>query len=165
MKVFDLFKVPTDKDKKRFWTKANLTANIKLCWNWTRSKSRTGYGFFSFCDRMIVAHRISYYFYYGVDPKELKVCHSCDNPSCVNPNHLFLGTQADNVLDCAKKGRIVGPGIGELNRESKLKEQEVLEIRNLYSKGGESHRTLGRKFNVSRGLIRSIVKRWTWKHI
>ena len=76
----------------------------KDCWEWTGSKSKAGYGLFSY-NKIKLSHRISYYLTYGEFDKKLFVCHKCDNPSCVNPEHLFLGTAKDNFEDMISKGR------------------------------------------------------------
>lgn len=91
----------------RFWPKVRTT---DTCWVWEGAVSSKGYGVFAVrTARPAVlkgAHRVAYYLATGVDPGALMVCHSCDNPPCVNPEHLFLGTNQDNMRDCAQKGRI-----------------------------------------------------------
>ncbi len=90
--------------KKRFWAKVNKTES---CWIWTASKNKAGYGFFwPTAERWIGAHRYSYYLANGKFDQMKFVCHSCDNPSCVNPNHLFLGSNSDNIKDASIKGRL-----------------------------------------------------------
>src|ERR1700761_8106656 len=102
-------KIPllSESDIWRFWSKSAITANPKKCWNWQASVSLgpEKYGRFKIKDVMFYAHRIAYYINYGVDPIELQVNHTCDNPSCVNPNHLYLGTVADNSRDMVERGR------------------------------------------------------------
>lgn len=106
------------------------------CWIWNGplapSKDRLwDYGLTSFRylghDRKIRAHRLSYAFHHGVDPAEFFVCHKCDVPLCINPDHLFLGTATDNMQDCLKKGRMPNQSCAE-NHSAKLTEEEVLEI-------------------------------------
>lgn len=92
-----------DKTIHNFWSKVALTANLDKCWNWTGTGER--YGSVSIGRAMYKANRIAYYIQYGVDPKELCVLHKCDNPACVNGNHLFLGTHDENMKDMVKKGR------------------------------------------------------------
>jgi len=87
---------------KRFWDKVEKTDG---CWLWTASKSEDGYGYFRFDGGMRKAHRMSWLFTNGEIPEGMFVCHSCDNPSCVNPEHLWLGTNQDNQDDMNEKGR------------------------------------------------------------
>ena len=75
------------------------------CWNWKASFHRDGYGFFRFEGKMQLAHRVSYKLFKGPIPEKMYICHTCDNPACINPSHLFLGTQKDNMDDMKRKGR------------------------------------------------------------
>lgn len=123
-----------------------------------------GYGEFSisrFSSNQL-AHRVSYQIYIGEIPKGLFVLHKCDNPKCVNPDHLFLGTQKDNVHDMYKKERDSVKGID--SHFSKLDEEKVLLIRKEYSYG-MSQRELSEMFNVDPSNISYIVNRKSWKHI
>lgn len=86
---------------ERFWSKVNKTDE---CWLWTRGRTKQGYGTFSLDGKTHNAHRLAWLFTYG-DPGELQVLHRCDNPPCVRPDHLFLGTVADNMKDRDAKGR------------------------------------------------------------
>jgi len=76
------------------------------CWLWFGPKHAQGYGHLKIAGRMRMAHRLMYEYFYGIAPGKWKVCHTCDTPACVRPNHLFLGTQLDNVHDCIAKGRM-----------------------------------------------------------
>ncbi len=89
---------------KRFFT-GFKELGIGVCWQWMRCLSPKGYGKIFDRGKHKRAHRISWEIYHGPIPSNLLVCHTCDNPSCVNPNHLFLGTQKDNRVDCSTKGR------------------------------------------------------------
>src|SRR4030095_5139968 len=90
--------------KTRFYSKVNLP-NENGCMIWTASKLPNGYGQFTYKKKQIKAHRFSYVLHIGQIPKSMYVCHTCDNPSCVAPDHLFLGTAKDNAQDKMKKGR------------------------------------------------------------
>jgi hypothetical protein len=92
-----------NKDIDRFFHKVDKT---KGCWNFLGAKNKFGHGMFSFNRKTIGAHRFSYEYHFNKIPNGLYVCHHCDNPMCVNPNHLFLGTAQDNILDAIAKGRI-----------------------------------------------------------
>lgn len=104
------------KIEDRFWKKVQKSDG---CWNWIGYKTQIGYGIIvagklgiddSIHTKRLVAHRVSYGIHYGVPDKKLFVCHKCDNPSCVRPDHLFLGTQTDNMRDCANKDRVRNQG-------------------------------------------------------
>lgn len=89
---------------KRFFDKVEKT---DYCWIWTGGGRGQGYGALKFKGKIVDAHRVSYELHYGEIPKGMFVCHTCDNRKCVNPDHLFLGTQKDNMRDCKNKGRLV----------------------------------------------------------
>lgn len=93
----------------RFWSKVDIK-NAWECWEWLGSKNKRGYGYFSIKRKPLYAHRYSWIIHNDIIPYKNFICHKCDNPSCVNPSHLFSGTPKDNVMDCVKKGRFVGGG-------------------------------------------------------
>ena len=90
---------------ERYWKYANVQQN-NMCWNWLGPKTTGGYGVLGYLDKSLKAHRVGYELRYGLIGGGLYVCHTCDNPSCVNPNHLFLGTARDNARDASRKGRL-----------------------------------------------------------
>jgi hypothetical protein len=98
----------SDATRARFSDK-HITAESG-CWEWQAGKDKQGYGRFAIRPRNMAAHRASWLIHKGALPSGLQVLHRCDNPSCVNPEHLFLGTPTDNMRDCAAKGRIVPGG-------------------------------------------------------
>lgn len=132
------------------------------CIIWLKAISKKGYGRATFNGRVVPAHRVSYILSEGEIPDGMIVCHSCDIPSCVNPNHLFLGTHKDNAQDAIKKGRHTCQ-----NREgkewptAKLKDWQALEIIN----SNESTGVLAEKYGLCARSIRRIKTGLTWKHL
>ena len=110
----------------RFWSKVDKT---NTCWVWKAFKNDSGYGLFSIKRHMYRAHRIAWELTNGQIPDGIEVCHHCDNPACVRPDHLFLGTQNDNIQDGINKGRINlkenNQPSGEANGKAILKNTEV----------------------------------------
>src|SRR3990167_41875 len=139
------------------------------CWVWNGAVAGNGYGQTYKKGKVIYAHRLSYELFFGEVEKGLFVCHRCDNPPCVNPEHLFLGTNADNVDDRNKKGRTAK---GEHCGLSKLTEKQVTKIRSLYipirgryHNGKITKKTLASKFKVSEKNIEKILSNKTWKYV
>lgn len=150
-----------DKVLNRFWSKVIKT---KACWEWQAGKCSYGYGRFKLEGRYVGAHRYSYVIHYGELPKGLLVMHSCDNPSCVNPNHLSLGTNKDNMDDKVNKGR-QSRLLGSLNGRSKFTENQILEMRDKYVPYKYSVKRLAQDYNISEVVMYRIIHRILWKHI
>jgi len=131
------------------------------CWLWTGGTNKAGYGRISVSGRLVVAHRVSYELHVGEVPDQLCVLHRCDVPSCVNPEHLFLGTHTDNMRDMVSKGRNVARR-GEENSQAKLTKSRVLLLREKYASGSSNISALAREFGVSRRAIRFAIKGETW---
>ena len=131
------------------------------CWEWQAFKLPSGYGMFGFAGRTQLAHRVAWMLYIGEIPDGLQVLHHCDNPSCVNPSHLFLGTNADNMQDKADKGRCPS---GEKHCMAKLTQPQVDEIRSRCA-AGERQRVIAKEYGVDQSAISFIVRRVTWAHI
>jgi hypothetical protein len=149
--------------EERFWSKVNICLEDE-CWEWVGGKSKRGYGSFKMTGWAIPAHRYSYFLSTGHIPTEKEcVCHKCDNPPCVNPKHLFLGTQFDNMRDMVEKGRNSDTR-GSKNPRAKLSEEDVEKIRKLWDEG-ISPKNLSEIFNTSKGTINQIVGGNTWRHI
>jgi len=130
------------------------------CWEWAGALNANGYGTFRKGGKVNAAHRVSYTIHVGAIPEGLLVRHKCDNPPCVNPAHLELGTQAQNVEDMVMRRR---NRVGERHHLTHLTEEDVREIR---SRGvDERNVTLAREFRVCEASIRNIIKRETWKSV
>lgn len=136
----------------RFWSKVEKTDD---CWEWRARRNPLGYGTFKYHDKSILAHRMAYYLTYDVMPDGLVVCHTCDNRSCVRPDHLFLGTQLDNMRDAKSKGRYDNKPAGQAHHRARLTNDQVAEIRRRHHKPGDGSRygnfaALCEEFGISR---------------
>lgn len=137
------------------------------CWLWTGTHTKTNYGtFMAYGKKIVYAHRFSYETYKKKNPGILQVCHHCDNPICVNPDHLFLGTQQDNNADRDRKKRfkVPPPKYGIMNFNNKLSIQNVIDIRDM-AKNGTTQRKLAALFNISQPTVFNIVHKKIWCHI
>jgi len=143
---------------QRFLDKIDKTND---CWNWTAAiRGKSGYGCFKFENKTIDAHRFSWILHNGEIPKNLFVCHKCDNRKCVNPEHLFLGTQSDNMKDCFNKNRLTIPI--NLNKRKSPKnclitKQRAIEVKNiLLNKGNKKLKDIAIELNLPYQLIRDL---------
>jgi hypothetical protein len=152
--------------EERFWRRVQKTDG---CWLWTGGTYSGGYGFMRGARgrnaQNVSAHRFSYELHKGKIPKGLVVMHSCDNPACVNPNHLSVGTHKENYEDMIAKGRGADNppprGKGARNGNSLLTEDKVRYIR----ASTASHAALGRELGVTDVCIHKVRKRHTWSHV
>jgi len=138
---------------------------FSCCWLWAAAwRTNAGYGIISLSGHHFSAHRLSYVIHKGVIPFGMMVCHKCDTPCCVNPDHLFLGTQKENSDDCAAKGR---RACGESQGLSKLTEQTVLKIRSMHIPGpnGRGARKIARILGLKLGTVKDVLERKTWRHL
>lgn len=139
------------------------------CWLWKKSQNGHGYGYFHISGSShkntavrTSSNRAAWIIYKGAIPNGLHVLHKCDVRLCVNPRHLFLGTNLDNILDMLKKGR---NNYGERNYNARLTAQQVAEIRREYTGKRGQQVALGKKYGVYYGTIKEIVRGRNWKHL
>jgi len=172
-----------------FWSKVDKSAGPDACWPWTGGL-HGGYGRIMFNKERMLAHRVSWVLTNGAIPPGLCSCHRCDNPCCVNPSHLFLGTVTDNNADCTAKGRrssgdahraimrrLAARGEangsrkhperrprGSNNGSARLTESLVVEIRTRCA-NGESQRAVARSLHVASNTVRDIIIGKRWRHV
>ncbi len=151
---------------ERFWSHVDKGPHPKGCWIWTASVTGSlGYGQFGIGNaNMIRAHRFAWLLTRGKIPAGLGVLHECDNPRCVNPDHLWLGTSQQNVKDMDEKRRRRAPK-GISHWQHKLDDEKVREIRKLYSTGKFSQRALANRYGVIQQLVSLVVRREGWRHV
>ena len=149
------------------WTLEELLAQTRPgddgCMEWTGGRAKAGYGCTSHGGENWTTHRLAFALANGDLLPGLCVMHRCDNPACINPDHLFAGTKGDNVADMVAKGRKV-TARGEAAGRARLTEADVLDIRRRHA-AGESLRELGSCYGVSHVAILNVVKRRTWSHV
>lgn len=152
----------TPEQVEKFWSSVDKSGE---CWLWTKGRISSGYGEFCTNRGTYYAHRVSYALAKG-DPGKLFVMHSCDNPPCVNPDHLSIGTCRDNSFDAWDKGRLPHPPImlGEKNPWSKITEAQVREIRTL-REGGMILRLIAERYGLSIATTQKIATRQAWTHV
>jgi hypothetical protein len=140
--------------EERFWKFVDKGKDDE-CWNWIGAKKDNGYGVIGLGKKLIRAPRLSYTIAYGEIPEGKFICHRCDNPSCVNPKHLFLGTNQDNMNDMCDKGRQL----------RKLTIEEVKKIKQILIYGNKTQVEIGIMFNVDNTTINKIAKGINWKRV
>lgn len=142
----------------RFWAKVQKTAS---CWLWTGAQVPLGYGYIGEGGYKVHrAHRLSYEWRFGPLPSGAVICHRCDNPACVNPDHLFRGSQKDNMQDAKSKGRTTQ---GAKHGRARLTEELVQQIRTA-RQDGVTHREIAARFGISQGHTTNILNGKVWAH-
>lgn len=149
-------KTPAERLRLKSVTKLNG------CIEWIGNKNNKGYGIMEVAGRTLACHRLAWELANNKKvPNNMCVCHSCDNPPCINPAHLWIGTRADNHIDMVNKNRHAH---GK-NSNSRLTEQQVLQIRSEYKGIRGEYRRIAERLGVSRSVIEDVVQRKTWSHI
>ena len=146
--------------EQRFWDKVPMREDGK-CWLWHGAKDIKGYGVLRIGDMLIKAHRYAYQYVNGNISECEFVCHTCDNPSCVNPSHLWVGTHYDNMDDKIAKGRQHKPS-GDTNPNAKMTDDKILIVRDMINSGATCQ-SVADHFGVSRSCINHIKNNHTWK--
>ena len=134
------------------------------CWEWQHATSSKGYGQIKIPKqrKQIPAHRLSYLIHYGEIPDGMLVCHKCDNPKCVRPSHLFLGSYADNSQDMAKKDRHL---FGEKHPHNKLTEIHVRRIHSLFHDDGVSQGKIAQIYGIGQSTVWKILHGYRWEKV
>ena len=156
--------------EERFWKQVRPREPDE-CWEWEGSVNGNGYAQITHLREGHRAHRVSWELHHGAIPRAgtsyhgICVLHRCDNRRCVNPAHLFLGSQADNMADAARKGRVRNNGAkGAEHPRARLTDEDVRQIRRLLS-DGVSKAAIARLFGVDRSTVSLIARRKTWRHL
>jgi hypothetical protein len=134
------------------------------CLEWTGGVNRNGYGQVRIGGKLYLCHRVSFEWHYGPISPGVKVRHRCDNPSCIERTHLLPGSQSDNIADCIERGRR-NQAFGERMGTSKLREADIIRIREMGRAGAASGRAIARMFGVSHTMVQDILARRNWKHL
>lgn len=151
--------------KEKFWDCVDIKSDDD-CWEWKSAIGTGDYGSTHYKGVSSSASRIAWQIVYGdIESEDIFVCHTCDNPPCCNPKHLFLGTRQDNVDDMMKKGRYVNPHcLGESHGGHKLSDVDVVNIRNL-RRLGQTYKKIAELMHVSSSCVRDVLKGKNWRHI
>lgn len=146
---------------KRLWPRVNRGSPSE-CWEWTGARTKAGYGLLTIRYKNYLAHRLAWELHGQTKiPDGVFICHHCDNPACCNPSHLFLGSQADNIRDAAKKGRMPK---GEKHISTGLTEDDVRQIR-YFGYTDMTKKAIGERFGISRQAVTDILLKRTWSHV
>lgn len=151
--------------KQRFYAQVRKT---KGCWEWQGHTLSNGRGRIHVDGKRLLAHRYSYVLHVGPIPKGLCICHHCDNPKCVRPSHLFVGTLKENQQDCLRKGRFNKEARGKkgvLHHKVILSESQVMEIRAWRPYKGETMDQLASRMGMSNSGIQKVIYGQNWKHL
>lgn len=172
-----------EQHRERFFSRVEITEG---CWLWLGRRNDKGYGLFDANGRHFLAHRFSWQLHHGTSAGEKQLCHHCDTPNCVNPAHLFAGTQADNMQDMVRKGRhwnkqggarlATGDrngarshperlARGERNGHAVLSTDQVVELRRLYATGRYRQVDLASRFGIKQQTLSKIVRGLLWSHL
>jgi hypothetical protein len=151
----------TDDDLRRLWSRIDRSAGDDACWIWHGAAKESGHGKLRWCGREQPVGRVVLELTTGEGHAGRGACHTCDNPPCANPKHLFWGTQKDNMQDCAAKGRTT---IGERNARAKLTEDDVRQIR-ARRLAGESRKSIAEDYGIHPSAVTMIALRQRWKHV
>jgi hypothetical protein len=152
----------------RFWEKVKKSDG---CWEWRGAKNKHGYGNLKYQGKYLGAHRVSWELTNGLLPKGVSVLHKCDNPSCVRPDHLFLGDHGTNARDMVAKGRSrmqAQPETvlrGTQQNQAKLTDEKVREIRRLVARGVLTKKDIAAMYGVSDSLISCVTNGRNWTHV
>lgn len=139
---------------KRFWSKVDKLDETDVCWLWTGSRNQEGYGLFRL-NGLRRAPRVAWELTNGPIPKEMEICHRCNNSSCVNPNHLYLATHKQNCQDAARDGLLL---------HSKLIAEQVWEVITFQRAGWKQHE-IADHFQISQQTVSDILRGKSWKHL
>lgn len=148
--------------KERLLAKTTVLENG--CWYCSAGGEQSRYGTIWYCNSSIGNHQASWLVHKGPIPQGLLVCHSCDNKRCINPDHLFLGTEKDNIQDCVKKGRR-DKRHGERNPAALITEEIVKEIRYFCEHSGLTQQRIAEHFGISQVLVSQIKNKKRWAHV